>query len=116
MVGDGMLLRSYVKGDESAFRALVERHAGMVWGVGTRMLGEVSKAEELCKRVFKKLARNAEELAGDVVLCCWLHEEAVSCARELRDADLAEGRSRRTVRIARARHEAAGSRRVAAVG
>jgi RNA polymerase sigma factor (sigma-70 family) len=69
------LLRRFASGgDEKAFEALVERHAGLVRGVAQRRVSDPHLAEEVTQAVFLLLARKAggirEALGG------WLYKAA----------------------------------------
>jgi RNA polymerase sigma factor (sigma-70 family) len=78
---DAELLQRFAAcADEAAFRELVERYAGMVYGVAVRILGEAAPAEEVSQAVFTILARKARGL-GQKKLSGWLHDAAVLEAR-----------------------------------
>src|SRR6188474_2061028 len=63
MESDASLLDRYAtQRDESAFRQLVERHAGMVLGVAQRRTGDATLGEEAGQIVFTLLARKAPAL------------------------------------------------------
>lgn len=67
-------LRKYVsEGCEIAFAALVQKHAGMVFGTAFRRTGDREAAEEISQNVFTILARKAQSLRGDGSLGGWLH-------------------------------------------
>jgi RNA polymerase sigma factor (sigma-70 family) len=68
-------LREYVAdGSESAFRTLVDRHAGMVHGAALRILRDPSMAEEVAHAVFILLARKARTLPAQCRLAGWLYQ------------------------------------------
>ncbi|MDB6134704.1 MAG: hypothetical protein JWM59_2947 [Verrucomicrobiales bacterium] len=73
------LLRQWADGgSETAFRAVVERYAGLVFGVALRRTGDRPLAEEAVQNVFADLARKAPALAGTRrPLAAWLHRCAV---------------------------------------
>lgn len=48
-----LLHRFAATADELAFRKLVERHAGMVYGVALRIVGDAAMAEEIAQGVTK---------------------------------------------------------------
>lgn len=61
---DGDLLARYVTdGDEQAFAALVDRHAGLVFGAAMRRVENRSAAEDVAQAVFIVLAKKARRLA-----------------------------------------------------
>lgn len=81
METDAELLHRFVAtSDEIAFRSLVERHAGMVYGVALRIIGDATMAEEISQSVFTILARKARGL-GQKKISGWLHDAVVLEAR-----------------------------------
>jgi DNA-directed RNA polymerase specialized sigma24 family protein len=68
MRDDRELLREYVEeASEEAFRALVDRHAGMVHGAALRLVQDVALADEIAQAVFILLARKASTLRDKAV-------------------------------------------------
>jgi RNA polymerase sigma-70 factor, ECF subfamily len=59
-VEDEVLVRRVASGDERALGALYDRYAGLVYGAGTRYLGDRGLAEDLVQDVFTSVWRNAE--------------------------------------------------------
>lgn len=60
--------------DERAFRALVEKHLGLVYAAALRRTGgRTQLAEEICQKVFADLARKAASLHHHPALTAWLH-------------------------------------------
>ena len=81
METDAELLHRFVAtSDEIAFRSLVERHAGMVYGVALRIIGDAAMAEEISQSVFTIFARKARGL-GQKKISGWLHDAVVLEAR-----------------------------------
>jgi RNA polymerase sigma factor (sigma-70 family) len=82
---DGQLLGLYVdQHDEAAFAVLVRRHAGMVWGVCRRVLGDHHEVEDAFQATFLVLVRKAgsvkpRDLAGN-----WLYGVAYHIALKAR--------------------------------
>lgn len=75
MRDDFELLREHVElKSDDAFRALVERHAGMVHGAALRILRDSAQADEVAQAVFILLARRAATLPAGTVLAGWLHQ------------------------------------------
>ncbi|MFN0126765.1 MAG: RNA polymerase sigma factor [Verrucomicrobiales bacterium] len=84
MTTDQALLAAYRRGRAEAFRELVERHGGLVFGVAWRVTGDRMVAEEVVQDVFCLMARKSAALAGHPQVAGWLHRTAVNVARELR--------------------------------
>ena len=81
---DRDLLRDWLKGRESAFNELVNRHGGLVFGVAVRQTGDRSVAEEVVQDVFATLARKARIVLGHPSLPAWLHVTSRNMARRAR--------------------------------
>jgi len=70
---DWQLLDDYAKrNSDEAFRALVNRYAGLVYYAALRQVGNAHTAEEVTQVVFIALARKARKLPRGVVLSGWL--------------------------------------------
>ena len=63
--------------DEAAFRSLLGRYAGFVYGVTLRRTADAGLAEEISQDVFARLAQNAHRLADHPTLAGWLHRSAM---------------------------------------
>ncbi|HWB04227.1 MAG TPA: sigma-70 family RNA polymerase sigma factor [Verrucomicrobiales bacterium] len=91
---DIALLREWVEArSDTAFRALVERYAPLVWGAAMRKTRDRDMAEEAVQQVFADLAGKAPVLVAlRRPLAPWLHRSAIFEAvqvlrRELRHRD-----------------------------
>ena len=83
MATDLELLREHVeRGSEDAFRALVERHAGMVRAAALRVVRDEHTADEVTQAVFTLFARKASRLGREVIIAGWLYRAAHNLARE----------------------------------
>jgi RNA polymerase sigma-70 factor (ECF subfamily) len=58
-VEDEILVRRVAAGDERALGGLYDRYAGLIYGAGTRYLGDRGQAEDLVQDVFLSVWRNA---------------------------------------------------------
>jgi RNA polymerase sigma factor (sigma-70 family) len=95
---DADLLGRFVRQhDESAFAALVSRHAPMVLGVCRRILRDTHQAEDAFQAVFLVLARKAATVRPRDRLAAWLHGVARQVALNAR-----RGEARRRQREAHA--------------
>ena len=84
LVPDHDLLREYAESSaEGSFRALVERHGGMVYGVARRLAGNEHAAAEITQSVFLALARKSSALPPSVPLAGWLHTATRSASRSM---------------------------------
>ena len=83
---DPTLLAAFARErDEAAFRTLVERYAGLVYGVAARRAGTAA-ADEITQNVFAILAKKASAIDASRGLGAWLHkatqQEAANAARK----------------------------------
>src|SRR5438876_3553632 len=84
---DARLLGRYVADrDEAAFELLVWRHAGLVFGVCRRVLGDSHAAEDAFQATFLALARKARAIRRGESLAAWLHRVARRIANRARAA------------------------------
>jgi len=81
---DGDLLGEFVnRGDQDAFRAIVQRHGDMVYSAAVRQLGDLPLAEDVTQAVFIVLAKKAAKVKGPM-LAGWLVKAARYLALEAR--------------------------------
>lgn len=69
-----LLSRYHLQGDASAFRDLVQAHAGMVFATAHRITGDQSRAEDVAQETFFQLARQSQHITQSVA--AWLHRVA----------------------------------------
>ncbi len=69
----GILARFQRSRDEDAFKALVERHHGMVFSVAKRMLSCPYAAEDVVQATFLVLAKDARKIRSRGSLASWLY-------------------------------------------
>jgi RNA polymerase sigma-70 factor (ECF subfamily) len=100
---DEVLLRAFAeKRSEDAFLLLVERYAGLVFGVAVRRNTVRELAEEATQNAFVVLARKAHRLSGAGSLAPWLHRVAFFEATKLQRAE-----TRRQIRMNKLLEESA---------
>ncbi len=93
---DQELIRRYAKRqNEAAFRTLVERHAGMVFGVALRRTRDQTLAEEIAQNVFVQLARKSASLSDPGRVVGWLYRSAMLETSQALRKRLRETRKRR---------------------
>ena len=90
---DQSLLVEYAQGSHAALRVLLERHAGLVYGVAVGLTRDGSSAEEVVQDVFTLLARKARQLASHPSVVGWLHHTATNTARHLRRSRISHDRT-----------------------
>lgn len=76
---DSILLERARKGDQNAFRLLVERYEATVRGIVSGMVG-VSQAEDISQEVFMKFYRSMHKFAGNSKLSTYLGRIAINTA------------------------------------
>ena len=80
-LSDEKYLRAWAeRADETAFRALVGRYAGFIYGAALRRVGDAGLAEEITQDVFARLSQNAARLVGHPAISGWLHRAAMLLA------------------------------------
>jgi RNA polymerase sigma factor (sigma-70 family) len=81
---DELLHRFVRTRDETAFAALVKRHAALVWKVCRGILHSQHDAEDAFQATFLVLARKAGSIAQPHLLGPWLHGVAYRVAQRVR--------------------------------
>jgi RNA polymerase sigma-70 factor (ECF subfamily) len=69
---DFALMKRIACGDESAFRALLERHQDAVVGTVAKMLGSPSDAEDIAQQVFLRVWQHAKSYRPDAKFTTYL--------------------------------------------
>lgn len=83
-----LLDRFHARHDEGAFRALVDRHLAMVFGVAERMTRDRGLAEEVAQSAFAALAVKAGARVREESLAGWLYHTARHLALNAVRADV----------------------------
>lgn len=74
------------RGDESAFRQVVDEHKAMVFGLIARSVTNRARAEELAQDVFLRVHRGLPYFRGDAKLSTWIYRIVVNLILEERGA------------------------------
>jgi RNA polymerase sigma factor (sigma-70 family) len=102
---DHELLRRFAdESSEEAFRQLVERHGGMVYGVALRQL-HPHQAEEVTQAVFEALAKKAAGLSASTVLVGWLFRATRFAAAKLQRDEQRRQRRERKAALGKLQHD-----------
>ena len=80
---EGELIRRARRGDQGAFRALVETHQAMVYRLAYRLTGSPEDAADLTQEVFLRLWRGLEGFQGRSALSTWLYRLTSNAAVDL---------------------------------
>ncbi len=75
---DAELVDRCRQGDPEAFRTLYERHAGRLYALARRLLGNATEAEDRLQEVFLQAYRRLATFRGDSSLGTWLHRLTVN--------------------------------------
>lgn len=83
---DEQLLERFARGDQSAAREIVARHARRVLALATRMLNDAAEAEDVVQEAMLRVWRIAPDWeAGKAQFSTWLHRVALNlCYDRLR--------------------------------
>ncbi len=85
---DWQLLNDYAeRNSEEAFRALVDRYAGLAYHAALNRCGNPSLSEEIAQAVFIALARKAKTISRDATLSGWIFEATRFAAMNLARAE-----------------------------
>jgi len=75
---EGDLVRRARKGDEQAFREIVERYQGGVFGLIAAIVGSAAAADDIAQAVFAKLYRSLPGGGFQPSLAAWVYHTGVS--------------------------------------
>lgn len=102
--GDRQLVDRLARGDEGAFRRLVEQYAPRIHQLAMRYVKNPEDAEEVTQDVLLKVWRHVDSFRGDAALSSWIYRITFNTAMSrLR---------RRHVRVVAEQRESTGSPRV----
>lgn len=105
VLSDRLLVERHLAGDRAAFRAIVERHQGMVCAIALNACGDPGRSEDIGQEVFVAAWKQLPELAEPEKLRAWLG----GIARNLAQNAVRRQRRTPTARAAEISAEAAGA-------
>ena len=71
------------KGDQQAFRLLVERHSSAVFRLAYRMTGNEQDAEDVVQETFLRAYKQLHRFDGRAAFATWLFRIAANCSLDL---------------------------------
>ena len=80
---DDELVARYLRGDRSAFTALVERHQTRVYNLALRMMGNPEDAADAAQDTFIHALRKLSDFRGDAAFTTWLHRITVNACYDI---------------------------------
>ena len=90
---DEILARRAAAGDRNAFSELLDRHYGLIYRVGARMLGNGAEAEDLAQDVCVGLVTRLASYGGQSRFSTWLYRVVVNAARDAMRRDATRRRN-----------------------
>jgi RNA polymerase sigma-70 factor (ECF subfamily) len=75
---DMALVERCRRGESGAFEELYRAHAGRLYSLACRMLGDVDAAEDLLQEIFVSAHRKLDSFRGDAALGTWLYRLATN--------------------------------------
>ena len=80
---ESQLVERLKKGDESAFRAIVETRKDLVFNTALGLLQNAQDAEDITQEVFIKVYESVHQFKGESAFSTWLYKIAVTKSLEL---------------------------------
>jgi RNA polymerase sigma-70 factor (ECF subfamily) len=79
---DSELVSRYLRGDRTAFTALMERHERRVYNLAYRMLGRAEDAADASQETWLICLRKLSSFRGTSAFTTWLHRVAVNVCHD----------------------------------
>lgn len=77
------LIQELRKGDEQAFKTLVETYQDMVFNTAIGIVQNAEDAEDVAQEVFIRIFRSIHSFKGESKLSTWIYRITTSCALDL---------------------------------
>lgn len=81
---DAPLIERCQRGDDEAFRELIEQHKRLVFALLARSIRDQARAEELAQEVFLRVYRGLRYFRGEARLATWIYRIAINVLAEER--------------------------------
>lgn len=81
--GEQVLVMRAQRGEQEAFRVLVERYQGLVYTLAKRMLGQPQDAEDVAQEAFLRAWKALPAFRMDACFSTWLYRLTVNAATDL---------------------------------
>ena len=78
--GDGELVRMTLAGDHDAYRELVGRYQGHVYGLAYSLVGDWAEAQDIAQETFIRTYSNLDQLRSPERFAAWLRRVAFGVA------------------------------------
>lgn len=75
------------KGDEDAYRQLVETHMRRIYGLAVRFTGRHEEADEVAQETFIRAFRSLDRFHGTASFGTWIYRIAINCCLSQRRRD-----------------------------
>ncbi len=82
-VSDPTLVARAARGDDGAFRTLMQRHERRVYNLALRMLGREEDARDATQDAFLSCYRRLPSFRGEAAFTTWLHRIAVNASYDV---------------------------------
>jgi RNA polymerase sigma-70 factor, ECF subfamily len=95
---DEALIRSFLKGHNSAFDDLMQRHQDRIFNLCNRFLGDAFDAHDMAQDIFIKAFRNLNTFRFESSFSTWLYRIAVNtCNNRLKSLEIRFKRKLRSI-------------------
>jgi RNA polymerase sigma-70 factor (ECF subfamily) len=76
------LVQALRRGEEDAYRHLIERYKGMVYGIALRIIGDHTEADDIAQETFVRVYEKVDRFRGGSKLSTWIYRIALNLSLE----------------------------------
>jgi RNA polymerase sigma-70 factor (ECF subfamily) len=76
------LVQALKRGEEEAYRCLIERYKGMVYGIALRVVGDPTEADDVAQETFVRVYEKVDRFRGGSKLSTWVYRIALNLSLE----------------------------------